>query len=116
VEAELRAVDPSASPVREDDELDWFSQGNGLEISADPDSDRITTVFMFAEGTDDYEQFGGDLPGGIGFDWDRARIGSALGKPSMSGPEHDRWELDDYAIIVEYDDVGRVTSVTVTTE
>lgn len=117
VKQELAAVDPTARPEDDEGVTAWSSGSSGLELSADTDSQVIDTVFMFAEGTDDYEQFAGPLPGAIGFDWDRARIHKALGAPGMSGPHHDRWHGDDYDIVIEYDeDDGHVTSVTVTTD
>lgn len=117
VKQELAAIDPSAQPEDDEGETAWASEPSGLELSADTDTQVIDTVFMFAEGTDDYEQFAGPLPAGIGFDWDRARIHQTLGAPGMSGPHHDRWQGDDYDIVIEYDeDDGHVTSVTVTTE
>ncbi len=113
---ELKRIDPAAAPVGDDDDLDWCSDPGGVDVSADPETERITDIFMFAEGEEDHEQFAGALPGGIAFDWDRAKIAQRLGKPTMHGPEHDRWELEAYSIVVEYDAAGRVTSVTLTTD
>jgi hypothetical protein len=114
VTTSLANVDGSQTWQRSDDSCWWVSESAGMDVRVDVETDRIDTVFCFAEGVEDHEQYAGALPRGLSFSWSRAQIRAHLGPPDKTSDEHDAWLEDDHRLVVDYDEDERVTTVTVT--
>ena len=113
IRRELDALDRDAEVIRDEDIYGWMSKSAGLQVGADPDSGEIMNIFLHAQGVANHEQFAGDLPGGVEFDWDRARVRVHLGAPSDTGDDVDLWRVGDATLYVEYADdrVQRVSLI-----
>lgn len=110
-----QSLDPKAKVKREDGEKMWWSKAAGIEIHSEETEDRITAVYLYAEGTDGYRQFKGVLPERLSFDLSRQQVRDLMKvKPGFSddGKEpYDTWDRDDYRVVVSYDAKGKITSV-----
>lgn len=114
LERTLQSLDARAAWEPDDDQADWVSHAAGVDVQGSAEYNRVTTVFFFNEGIERHEAYAGPLPRGIELSWDRARVLADLGAPSISGPKHDCWDAEDHRVIVQYDDSGRITKVSLT--
>jgi hypothetical protein len=115
VTTSLANLDGSCTWERGDDSCWWVSKAGGMAVSVDLDTDRIDTVFCFAEGVEGHEQYQGVMPRGISFGWTRAQVRSHVGPPDdHSSDGNDVWLDEDHRLVVDYDDQDRVRLVTVT--
>ena len=87
---------------------------HGIEIVADFDG-RVSTIFLYSGGANDYSQFGGALPEGIGFADSQSSVHDRLGQPSANGggqvirffgkaPKWDRYDHEGYCLHIQYAD------------
>lgn len=105
------------------DRVTYANPSAGLQLQHGAD-ERVTTVFIHAEGKDGYTQFADPLPGGLSFDHTRDDVRAVLGTPSrfkdpgvglFVGPHGgwDRYDDDDASLHVEYRlDDGRIELIT----
>jgi hypothetical protein len=74
---------------------------------------KIESIFLYADGVEDFKQYVEELPGGISFDMSRSQVRKALGEPSFSAEvggiglmaidfSFDRYESDTHYIRFEY--------------
>ena len=86
----------------------------------------VQTVQLYSAGYDGYQEYVGDLPGGLAFSSTRRDAREALGPPTSSGeadevfgiavPAADTWAHDDWVLLLSYADRGEsVAFVTVQT-
>jgi hypothetical protein len=97
-------------------------RNSGIAFDADLHG-RATTVFLYAEGYQDYKGFAGEFPEGISFTDDRRAVHARLGQPSGSGggtviqsfgkaPRWDRFDRRLYSLHIQYiEGDGSVTLV-----
>jgi hypothetical protein len=111
----LSGLDPKAKTVLADeDELNWISEKSGVVVYGDPESKRITTVFLYGQGVEDCDQYQGPLPHGLDFTMDKSRVQASFPrKPDFTSGEHDTWDFDDYRLAVQYRRSGTISVVTV---
>ena len=87
---------------------------HGIEFVADFDG-RVSTVFFYAGGANDYRQFSGYLPEGIGFGESPSSVHQRLGQPSANGggkviqffgktPQWDRYDHEGFSLHIQYAD------------
>lgn len=87
---------------------------HGIGVDADFDG-RVSTIFFYSEGMDDYRQFTGVLPEGISFGDSRSMVQGRLGKPDASGggtvihffgkaPKWDRFDRKQFSLHIQYTD------------
>jgi hypothetical protein len=60
------------------------SRDGGISLRFDT-KDVLTTIFLYAEGAEQFKQYSGELPNGLTFALTRAEIEKKLGKPDKSG-------------------------------
>jgi hypothetical protein len=84
----------------------------GISFALHPDH-RVRAVFLYAQGVEDFAQYGAPLPGDLSFAASRADVRKAFGEPVLSGEaggteifaiEHsfDRYEEGPYYLRFEY--------------
>lgn len=87
---------------------------HGIEFVADFDG-RVSTVFFYSGGANDYRQFAGALPEGIGFGDSQSSVHQRLGQPSVNGggkviqffgkaPKWDRYDREGFSLHIQYVD------------
>jgi len=88
------------------------SYGIGFIASFDG---RVSTIFFYSEGVDQYREFASELPEGITFRDSRSSVQVRLGKPDASGggtviqflgkaPKWDRFDRQHYTLHIQYTD------------
>lgn len=108
VQATLARLDPRAEVEDSDGKINWISRPSGMALSIDARTSRITVVFIYPEGVQQYRGFKGKLPGGISVDLGREQVRERLGTPDKSGPSHDFWERGAYNVSVQYTPAGAI--------
>lgn len=97
-----------------DDRFHLQMPSYGIEFVADFDG-RVSTIFFYSRGTNDYRQFSGALPEGVSFGDSQASVHQRLGQASASGggkviqffgkaPRWDRFDRHSYSLHIQYDD------------
>jgi hypothetical protein len=87
---------------------------HGIEFVADFDG-RVSTVFFYSIGSNDYRQFVGVLPEGIDFGDSQSSVRQRLGQPSANGggkviqffgkaPKWDRYDREGFSLHIQYVD------------
>jgi hypothetical protein len=95
----------------------WSSEAAGIEVHAGPKTKRIHTIFLFAEGFEDSQEYAGPLPHGLDFSMDMKQVeGCFTRPPDFGSAEHATWDFDDYRIIVTFGKAGRITGVNLTSD
>jgi hypothetical protein len=115
VQSFLAKLDPSAQAVDNEGKTHWESHTQGLALQADTRVRRITTVYLYPEGVDDFHEYKGPLPASLNFRMSRDQVKAQLGRPpDISGERHDKWEHDAHGLVVQYKKSGpiRVMSLT----
>ncbi len=93
----------------------WISEDAGMEVHAAPKTQRIFTVFLYAEGASGFKPYKGALPHGLDFSMDMDAVKGCFPRaPDFSSDEHCTWDSDDYRIIVTFDE--GITDVTLTSD
>lgn len=92
----------------------WEAPHAGIEILEN--NGVVDTVFLHAEGRDDYTAYRGPLPGGVRFGMSRSEARTCLGEPEWSGPvldvpglgpsATDRYRLDELVVSLAHDAPG----------
>jgi hypothetical protein len=92
----------------------WIAYSVGMEVHAALPSRRITTVFTYAEKTQDrnQKQYRGELPHGLGFALSREQVLARMNTaPDKSSTRHDAWVFETYYLAVQYDKTGKIHTI-----
>jgi len=94
------------------DEFHLTIRPHGIAFVADFDG-RVSTIFFYSEGMNDYRQFSGELPERLGFGDSRNFVHQRLGQPSANGggkviqffgkaPKWDRYDHEGFSLHIQY--------------
>jgi hypothetical protein len=98
---------------RYDDGVYEVSHDRGFDLLLE--GGVITTVFLYALGREDHQQYVDPMPGGIHFGDRPERVRELLGPPDAEGSRWDKWYRETWSLHVEYGSAGGIEMVTLMT-
>lgn len=98
-------------------EIFYYSfRQRGISLLFNKEEGELRTIFLYSQGSDNYEQYIGEIPMNLSFDLSRTDIHETLGVPSQTGGGiyvkmlneiiaiWDKYIYDKYNIVITYDE------------